>query len=64
MVKQGNVRLDVSLDANLVSAVKKRLMEKGRAKKGAMSEVVSEALMAWLFVSDATEFRTEVKEQP
>lgn len=51
MVREGNVRLDLSLPADLVHRCKGVLLDQGRAKKGGISEAISEALEAWLIAN-------------
>lgn len=48
MVREGNVRMELSLPADLVHRCKGVLLERGLAKKGGMSQAIEEALEAWI----------------
>lgn len=48
MVREGNVRVDVSLPSALERQVKAALVSRNLAKKGAFSRAVEEGLHLWL----------------
>lgn len=48
MVKEGNIRLDISIPKSICTAFKKVLIENGKMKKGSISNAISEALELWI----------------
>jgi metal-responsive CopG/Arc/MetJ family transcriptional regulator len=48
MVRDGNVRIDISINAELAKRLRASLHEQGRDRKGGVSDAISEALEAWI----------------